>query len=83
MYYGVVQVIQIVWYIMVFMVCTQLADCVVYLCILACIFIHELLYSYTHGVDKFYFKKWCQSGGVVFIYRLFWFLSGEDGLILV
>lgn len=25
----------------------------VYLCILACIFIHKLLHSYTHDVDKF------------------------------
>nr|DAF74237.1 MAG TPA: hypothetical protein [Bacteriophage sp.] len=30
--------------------------CDVYLCILACIFIHKLLHSYTHSVDMFNLK---------------------------
>lgn len=40
---GIVTIIRVVW-----------SFCDVYLCILACIFMHKLLYSYTHSVDKFF-----------------------------
>ena len=57
---------------------------VVLFCVLFwCIFIHKLLHSYTHDVDKFDFKKWYKSGDVVLICRLFWIASGEYVFVFV
>ena len=44
---GIVTIISVVLF------CVVWSFCDVYLCILACIFIHKLLHSYTHDVDKF------------------------------
>lgn len=48
---GIITVISVVLF------CVVLSFYDVYLCILACIFMHKLLYSYTHDVDKFDFKN--------------------------
>lgn len=45
---GIVTIISVVLF------CVVWSFCDVYLCILACIFMHKLLYSYTHSVDKFF-----------------------------
>lgn len=74
---GIVTIISVVLF------CVVWSFCDVYLCILACIFIHKLLHSYTHDVDKFDFKKWYKSGDVVLICRLFWIASGEYVLVFV
>lgn len=47
---GIVTIISVVLFRVV------LYFCDVYLCILACIFIHKLLHSYTYSVDKFFYN---------------------------